>query len=151
MQTVTPFLWFNNNGEEAMTFYTTLFPDSKIIDSHKNGDTFMMGTFQIFGREFFVLDGGPLYKFNESFSMFVSCDTQEEVDIYWEALTANGGEESRCGWLKDRFGLSWQIIPKKLGQLMGDPDREKAGRAMQAMMSMHKIDSAALQKAFDGN
>lgn len=157
MQKITPFLWFNNNAEEAMNFYTSLFENSKIVTINKYPEgtpgvagKVMMGSFIINGQEIMVLDGGPEFTFNESFSLFVSCDTQEEVDFLWDKLTSNGGMESQCGWLKDKFGLSWQIIPKKLGELIGSPDQEKSGRALQAMLKMKKIDSAELQKAYDG-
>jgi predicted 3-demethylubiquinone-9 3-methyltransferase (glyoxalase superfamily) len=109
----------------------------------------MSATFELEGQQFMVLNAGPQFKFNQSVSFFVNCETQDEVDYYWNALTANGGEESRCGWLKDKFGLSWQIIPKLLGELMGDPNPAKAQAAMQAMLQMNKIDSAVLQAAYD--
>jgi predicted 3-demethylubiquinone-9 3-methyltransferase (glyoxalase superfamily) len=155
-QKITPFLWFNGNVEEAVNFYTSVFKDSKVIFMHHlPGETpgvkgkALTGTIMLNGMEFMLLDGGPMYTFNPSVSFFVHCKTQEEVDYYWGALLANGGRESRCGWLQDQFGLSWQIIPDALGQLMGDPDRKKAGAVMNAMMGMVKIDVAALQKAYD--
>jgi predicted 3-demethylubiquinone-9 3-methyltransferase (glyoxalase superfamily) len=157
MQKVTPFLWFDNSAEEAMNFYASVFKDAKIMDVHRYGEggpapagTLMAGTMQFHGQDIMVLNGGPAFKFNESFSLFVSCGNQEEVDYYWDALTADGGEESMCGWLKDKFGLSWQIIPKQLGELLGDPDPARAGRAMQAMMQMKKIDVAKLEAAATG-
>ncbi|MGH2607726.1 MAG: VOC family protein [Tepidiformaceae bacterium] len=157
MQKITPFLWFDNNAEEAMNFYTSVFKDAKIMEIHRYGEggpapagSVMTGTLQIHGQDLMVLNGGPAFKFNESFSLFVNCDDQAEVDYLWDRLTADGGEESMCGWLKDKFGLSWQIIPKALGELMGDPDAGKAGRVMQAMLQMQKIDVAKLQEAYNG-
>ena len=157
MQKITPFLWFDDNAEEAMNFYTSVFKNAKVKNASHYPEGFpgmggklMTGTMEIEGQEFMVLNGGPMYKFTEAISFFVKCETQEEVDYYWNKLTADGGQESRCGWLKDKYGLSWQIIPDALGQLLGAPDREKAGRAMQAMMGMAKIDIAGLQNAFDG-
>lgn len=150
MQTITPFLWFNNNAEEAMKFYVSIFKDGKVLSTMPGpGDTVMGVEFELNGQRFQGLNGGPQYTFTEAISFFVSVETQEEVDYLWEKLT-EGGEESQCGWLKDKFGLSWQIVPTALGKLLGDPDRTKAGRAMQAMMQMRKIEIADLQKAFDG-
>jgi predicted 3-demethylubiquinone-9 3-methyltransferase (glyoxalase superfamily) len=150
MQKTSPFLWFDGNAEEAMEFHTTVFDDARITSKTPGPDGRMMtGTFELFGQEFMVLNGGPQFKFNEAISFFVKCETQEEVDELWEKLTA-GGEESQCGWLKDKFGLSWQIIPNALGELLRDPDRERAGRVMQAMLQMRKIDVAALRRAYDG-
>ncbi len=156
MQKVTPFLWFDNNAEEAMKFYTSIFKDSRIVDVKHMPDgkpgsegSITMGTFEIQGQQFHVLNGGPTFKFTEAISLFVNCETQEEVDDLWTKLT-DGGEERMCGWLKDKYGLSWQIVPKGFTELTGSPDREKAQRAMQAMMKMRKLDIAALQKAYDG-
>ena len=148
MQKITPFLWFDGNAEEAMNFYVSLFKDSKVLGVSRNGDQFFTGSFQIEGQEFMVLNGGPQYRFTEATSFFVSCQTQEEVDYFWNTLST-GGEESQCGWLKDRFGLSWQIIPTALGEMLGDPDREKADRALNAMLQMQKIDIATLREAFE--
>ena len=145
MQTITPYLWFNNNAEAAMNFYLSIFKDGEVLNVSP-----MMVSFRLNGQEFIGLNGGPQFPFTEAVSFFVSCETQEEVDYYWEKLTAYGGEESQCGWLKDKFGLSWQIVPTLLGQLLGDPDRIKAERAMQAMLKMRKLDCAVLQRAFDG-
>jgi predicted 3-demethylubiquinone-9 3-methyltransferase (glyoxalase superfamily) len=139
MQKITPFLWFDGNAEEAMNFYTSIFKDSKIVSS---------GSFQIHGQEFMVLNGGPQFKFTEAISLFVNCETQEEVDDLWEKLSA-GGKQGRCGWLKDKFGLSWQIIPTTLGQMLGDKDASKAGRVLQAMMQMSKIEINMLKQAYD--
>ena len=150
MQRITPFLWFDGNAEEAMKFYVSIFKNSKIVSTMPGPDgTVMGGTFQLEGQEFLALNGGPQFKFTEAISLFVNCETQAEVDELWNKLTA-GGAESQCGWLKDKFGLSWQIIPSALGRLLGDKDRAKAGRAMQAMLQMKKIDIAKLQQAFDG-
>ncbi len=153
MQKITPFLWFNDNAEEAMNFYTSIFRDSKIISINRYGEggpgpagTVMTATFQLEGQEFIALNGGPEFKFTEAISFFVNCETQEEVDELWEKLS-EGGEESQCGWLKDRFGLSWQIIPAALGEMLNHPDPVKAQNAMQAMLQMSKIDIARLQEA----
>jgi len=155
MTKITPFLWFDNNAEEAMDFYSSIFPDAKIGDVRRYGDegpgpagTVMTATFELAGQAFMALNAGPQFKFSEAISFFVNCETQEEVDTLWEKLTA-GGEESQCGWLKDKFGLSWQIIPTALGELLGDPDSEKTGRVMQAMLQMKKIDVATLRQAYD--
>jgi predicted 3-demethylubiquinone-9 3-methyltransferase (glyoxalase superfamily) len=150
MLSITPFLWFDTQAEEAMQFYASIFPRSKVLSVQRNGDQVMSVTWELEGQRFMGLNAGPLFTFNEAVSFFVSCDTQPEVDALWDKLLAGGGTPSRCGWLKDRFGLSWQIIPTALPRLLGDPDRTKAGRAMQAMLQMQKIDAAALQRAFDG-
>ncbi len=150
MLSITPFLWFDTQAEEAMQFYTSIFPCSKVVSVHRAGDVVMSVTFELEGQRFMGLNAGPHFAFNEAVSFFVSCDTQQQVDELWDKLLANGGKPTQCGWLKDRFGLSWQIIPTVLPRLLGDPDREKAGRAVQAMMQMVKIDGAALQRAFDG-
>ncbi len=145
MQKITPFLWFDTRAEEAAKFYVSVFKNSKVI-----GVTPMMVTFELDGLEFMALNGGPQYKFTEAVSLFVNCETQEDVDDFWQKLIAGGGEEGQCGWLKDKFGLSWQIIPTVLGEFMSDPDQEKAGRVMQAMLKMKKIDLAELEKAYKG-
>ena len=154
MQKITPFLWFDNNAEEAMKFYTSVFRNSKIgkVSRYPEGSpgpagSVMTGTLQLEGQEFIVLNGGPLFKFTEAISFVVNCETQEEVDEYWKKLTADGGQEVQCGWLKDKFGLSWQIVPTILPTLMGDGDRDKATRVMQAMLKMKKIVIADLEKA----
>ena len=150
MQKITPFLWFDDNAEEAMNFYVSIFADARIVSTMPGPDGKLMGgTFVLKGQEMMVLNGGPMYSFTPAISLFVKCETQQEVDYYWQKLT-EGGSEDACGWLKDKFGLSWQIIPNALGELLGAPDREKAGRALQAMLQMKKIDIAALQEAFDG-
>lgn len=149
MQKISPFLWFDGNAEEAMNYYTSIFNNSKIESIVRHGETVMSGTFQIEGQQFMALNGGPHFSFSPAISFFVNCETQQEVDELWEKLS-EGGEKQRCGWLKDKFGVSWQIIPTALGQLMHDKDAEKAGRVMQAMMQMDKIDIEALRKAYDG-
>ena len=150
MQKITPFLWFDGNLQEAMEFYITIFKNSKIISKMPGpGGTIMGGTFELDGQQFMGLNGGPMFKFTEAISLYINCESQEEIDTLWEKLS-EGGEKSRCGWLKDKFGLSWQVIPPILGKLLGDKDREKAGRVMNAMMQMGKIIIADLQKAYDG-
>jgi predicted 3-demethylubiquinone-9 3-methyltransferase (glyoxalase superfamily) len=150
MQKITPFLWFDNQAEEAMNFYTSVFKESKVLSVTPGPDgTAMSVNFELLGQEFLGLNAGPVFKFNEAVSFFVSCDTQAEVDELWGKLTSDGGEEGRCGWLKDKYGLSWQIIPTALGELMSDPDSEKAGRVVQAMLKMNKIDVPTLQQAYN--
>jgi predicted 3-demethylubiquinone-9 3-methyltransferase (glyoxalase superfamily) len=149
-QKITPFLWFDNNAEQAMQFYTSIFKDSRIKNVHRVGDQLLTGTFELNGQEFMVLNGGPRYKFTEAVSLFVKCETQEEVDEYWDKLV-EGGQEQPCGWLKDRFGLSWQIIPKALGELLGDKDPARANRVMDAMLKMKKIEVAKLRAAYEGD
>ncbi|MDE3144666.1 MAG: VOC family protein [Bacteroidota bacterium] len=149
MQTITPFLWFNGNAEEAMNFYTAIFTNSKVINVSRMGDgSVMSASFQLNGQNFHVLNGGPQFSFTPAVSFFVNCETQEEVDELWEKLSA-GGEKSRCGWLKDKFGLSWQIIPSALGRLLSDPDPVKSKNVMQAMLQMNKIIIKDLQDAHD--
>lgn len=147
MQTVTPFLWFNDQAEQAMQFYTSVFKDAEIIRINRVGNKVFGGTFRIGDREFHTLNGGPLYAFTPAISLYVDCKTQQEVDELWEKLTADGGKPNRCGWLTDKYGLSWQIIPDALPTLMGDADANKAERVVQAMMQMTKIDIEALRKA----
>ncbi len=156
MQKITPFLWFDGQAGEAINLYTSVFKNSKIlkISYWPEGGPFpkgqvMTAIFELDGQLFHAFDAGPQFKFTEAISMFVNCETQEEIDYLWEKLTADGGQESRCGWLKDKFGLSWQIIPPVLGQLLGDKDPAKAGRVMQAMLQMNKIDIATLKKAYE--
>jgi predicted 3-demethylubiquinone-9 3-methyltransferase (glyoxalase superfamily) len=149
-QKITPFLWFDNNAEEAMRFYTSIFKDSTIKNVHRIGDQLLTGTFELNGQEFMVLNGGPRYKFTEAVSLFVKCETQEEADEYWDKLV-EGGQEQPCGWLKDRFGLSWQIIPNALGELLGDKDPARAKRVMDAMLKMKKIEVAKLRAAYEGD
>lgn len=146
---ITPYLWFNGNVAEAVNFYTTIFDNSEIVNLSYMGEKVFMATFELEGQKFMALDGGPKYPFTPAISLFVTCETQEEVDNYWYKLIADGGSESKCGWLKDKFGLSWQIIPTALGRLMGDPDRVKAQRVMQAMLGMEKIDIKGLEDAYN--
>jgi predicted 3-demethylubiquinone-9 3-methyltransferase (glyoxalase superfamily) len=155
MQKITPFLWFDNQAEEAMNFYVSIFKNSKVLSISRYGEggpgpvgQVMTGSFELNGQQFMVLNGGPEFKFTEAVSFFVNCETQQEVDELWEKLTA-GGEESQCGWLKDKFGLSWQIVPTVLGKLLGDKDAQKAQRVMQAMLKMKKIDTVKLQQAYE--
>lgn len=151
MQKITTFLWYNDNAEEAANFYVSLFRDSKILGTMPGPGGKLLGiSFQLAGQEFMALNGGPMFKFTEAISLFVNCESQEEIDDLWGKLTADGGQESMCGWLKDKYGLSWQVIPPVLGELMKDKDREKAGRVMQAMMQMRKIIIADLLKAAEG-
>jgi predicted 3-demethylubiquinone-9 3-methyltransferase (glyoxalase superfamily) len=145
MTSITPFLWLDNNVPEAVAFYKSVFPNAK-VDTVND----FMASFELEGQKFNALNGGPKYKFNEAISFFISVETQEEVDYFWSRLIADGGEESRCGWLKDKFGLSWQVVPTALGRYLSDPDRKKADRAMQAMMKMRKIVIADLDKAYNG-
>ncbi len=156
MQKITPFLWFDNNAEEAMNFYVSVFKSSKALSVTRYGEgspgpkgTVMTASFQLEGQEFIALNGGPHFKFTEAVSFFVNCETQEEVDELWEKLSA-GGEKSRCGWLKDKYGLSWQIVPTVLGKLLQDKDAAKAKRVMEAMLQMDKIDIARLKQAYEG-
>ena len=153
MQKITPFLWFDNNAEEAMNFYVSIFKHSKIGRVSRYGDagpgpkgSVMTAAFQLEGQEFIALNGGPMYKFTEAVSFLVNCETQEEVDELWKKLS-EGGKEGQCGWLKDKFGLSWQIVPTALGRLLGDPDPEKAKRVLQAMLQMTKIEIKRLEQA----
>ncbi len=148
MATITPFLWFDDNAEEAITFYSSIFDDAKVIDENRTPDgALYYATFELAGQRLMALNAGPHFHFTEAVSLFVSVKDQAEVDYYWKALTAAGGEESMCGWLKDRFGLSWQIIPEALMRLQADPDREKANRVNQAMLRMRKIVIADLEAA----
>lgn len=151
MNKITPFLWFDTQAGEAMEYYVSLFPNSKVLSSQTLPDGKIMGvSFILDGQEFMGINAGPEFKFNESISFYVNCDDQAEVDKYYDKLLADGGEESQCGWIKDKFGLWWQIIPKQLTELMGDPDPMKAKRVMDAMMSMKKIIIADLEKAHRG-
>jgi predicted 3-demethylubiquinone-9 3-methyltransferase (glyoxalase superfamily) len=154
MQKITPFLWFDNNAEEAMNFYTSVFKNSKIgkVTRYPEGSpgpagSVMTGSIQLEGQEFLLLNGGPLFKFTEAISFVVNCESQDEVDQYWNKLTADGGQEVQCGWLKDKFGLSWQIVPTILPKLLADEDKNKSKKVMEAMLKMKKIDIAALQRA----
>ena len=150
MKKISPFLWFDDQAEEAMRFYVSVFKNSEVlsISPGPNGKA-MSVTFRLEDQEFMALNAGPQFKFNESISFFVDCETQAEVDELWGKLTANGGQEGRCGWLKDKYGLSWQIIPRTLGEMLGDPDPAKARRVMEAMLKMDKIDLSGLRRAYD--
>lgn len=156
MPTITPFLWFDTQAEEAARFYVSVFKNSRIVSTSRYGEagpgakgTVMTVEFELAGRRFIALNGGPQFKFTEAVSFSIECQTQQEVDEYWRTLS-EGGEEGPCGWLKDRFGLSWQVNPTVLGDMLSDRDPAKAKRAMQAMLTMKKIDIAALQRAYDG-
>jgi predicted 3-demethylubiquinone-9 3-methyltransferase (glyoxalase superfamily) len=154
MQKITPCLWFDGNAEQAVSFYTSIFKNSKVVSVTRCGEagpwpkgTVLVMYFQLEGQDFIALNGGPQFKFSEAISLSVDCQTQQEVDELWEKLTADGGQPSQCSWLKDKFGLSWQIVPRILPQLLADKDPEKSKRAMQAMMQMGKIDIQRLKEA----
>jgi predicted 3-demethylubiquinone-9 3-methyltransferase (glyoxalase superfamily) len=159
MQKITPFLWFDDKAEEAVTFYTSIFKNSKIGKIARYGDagaqvsgrpkgTVMTVAFQLEGQEFVALNGGPQFKFTEAISFVVNCQTQDELDEYWQKLS-DGGQEVQCGWLKDKYGLSWQIVPTILGEMLSDPDPKKAERVMKAMLQMKKIDIKGLKQAYE--
>jgi len=161
MQKITPFLWFDNQAEEAVKFYTSIFKDSKIGKITRYGEagekvagrpsgSVMTIEFEVEGQKFTALNGGPQFKFNESISFVVNCGTQEEVDYFWDKLTADGGQESQCGWLKDKFGLSWQVVPTVLIDMLHDKDSRKSEHVMQAMLQMQKIDIKKLKAAYAG-
>jgi predicted 3-demethylubiquinone-9 3-methyltransferase (glyoxalase superfamily) len=155
MQKITPCLWFDTQAEEAANFYVSLFEDAEItsvqrLDGTPSGDNVALVFFRLAGLEYMAINGGPQFPFTEAVSFSVSCKDQAEVDRLWTALTADGGEESMCGWLKDRFGLSWQVIPERMGELLSDPDPERAQRAMQAMLQMRKIEVQVLEDAANG-
>lgn len=145
MPTITPFLWFDGQAQEAMTFYTSIFKDSKVISSNP-----MSVQFELQGQRFIGLNAGPHHKFNPAVSFFIEVETQAEIDNYWNKLLADGGRPDQCGWLQDKFGLSWQVIPKALPQLLSDPDQARAKRALDAMLKMSKIDLAEMQRAHAG-
>ncbi|OAS21059.1 VOC family protein [Paenibacillus oryzisoli] len=151
MQKISPFLWFDGNAEEAMNFYTSIFSDSEIESIHRSGPEgkVISGTFSLGGVRYMALNGGPHFKFTPALSLYVNCETQEEVDTLWAKLS-EGGQPQRCGWVQDKFGLSWQIIPSILGELLNSTDRVKAARAMNAMLGMQKLDIAALKQAYEG-
>lgn len=157
MQKITPFLWFDNNAEEAANFYVSIFKNSKVLSVSRYGDagpgpkgTVMVAEFQIEGQEFVALNGGPRFKFDEAISFVINCETQDEVDYFWERLS-EGGKKSRCGWLQDKFGLWWQVVPTVLNKLMSDSDPEKVKRVTEAMLQMDRIDIEPLQRAYEGN
>ena len=154
--TITPFLWFDNQAEQAAALYTSIFPNSRILEVSRYGDSgpgqpgqAMTVSFELNGQHVIALNGGPAYHFTEAFSFVVNCETQDEVDRYWDALLGGGGREDQCAWLKDRYGLSWQIVPTILPKLLGDPDPERTGAVMQAMLRMKKIEVPLLQEAYD--
>src|SRR5829696_2436881 len=154
MQKITPFLWFDANAEEALAFYTSVFKEAKVGNVVRYGDAMpnlkgqvLTASLEIFGQHFTLLNGGPQFKFTEAISFVVNCESQEEVDDYWEKLT-EGGQESMCGWLKDKFGLSWQIVPSAMIKFLSDKDAKKSGRVMKAMMQMKKIDISILEEAY---
>jgi predicted 3-demethylubiquinone-9 3-methyltransferase (glyoxalase superfamily) len=142
---IIPFLWFDNNAHEAVKFYTSIFKNSKIVNRSA-----MISTFELEGLRLMALNGGPRYKFTEAMSLYVSCESQQEVDYFWNAFLKAGGKEGQCGWLKDKFGLSWQIVPSVLEKLMSGPDPIKSGRVMDAMLKMIKLDIAGLTRAYEG-
>jgi predicted 3-demethylubiquinone-9 3-methyltransferase (glyoxalase superfamily) len=155
-QKITTYLWFDDNAQEAMNFYTSIFKNSRIVEVARYGDagpgpagSVMSGVFELEGQRFMALNGGPQFRFNEAISLFVDCDGQQEVDDLWDKLISGGGEPSMCGWLKDRFGLSWQIIPSALMEMLSDRDPAKSQRVMQAMLQMRKIEVAKLREAYD--
>ena len=161
MQKITPFLWFDNNAEEAVNFYVSIFKNSKVgkVTRYNEASSKAAGRpegsvmtmeFQLEGQSFTAINGGPHFKFTEAISFVVDCETQEEVDYFWNKLTADGGQESQCAWLKDKYGLSWQIVPRVLIEMIGDKDPQKAQRVMEVMLQMKKIDIATLQQAYDG-
>ena len=154
---ITTFLWYDDDAEEAIRFYCSIFPDSKILAETRWGEggpvpegTLMTATFQLAGQEFMALNGGPMYRFNEAISLFVHCNTQREIDEMWAKLTSGGGEPGQCGWLKDKYGLSWQVAPDALVEMLGDRDPAKARRASAAMLEMGKLDLQRLKQAYEG-
>ena len=157
MQKITPSLWFNNNAEEAIDFYSSIFKQSKVTNKSYYGEgaplpkgTLLVATFELEGQQFTAMNGGPLFPFTEAISLTVYCDTQEEIDFYWSKLTADGGKEVECGWLKDKYGLCWQIVPSFIPKMLSDKDTAKSGRVMQAVMKMVKLNIAELEKAANG-
>ena len=150
MPKITPFLWFDTQAEEAMNLYASIFKDSKILSIHRAQGRVMSVLFELEGQQFMALNAGPMYKFSEAVSFFVGCETQAEIDELWAKLTADGGAPGRCGWLKDKFGLSWQVVPTALTGMLGDKDGAKSGRVVNVMMQMDKLDLARLQQAYDG-
>jgi predicted 3-demethylubiquinone-9 3-methyltransferase (glyoxalase superfamily) len=150
MPTITPFLWFDTQAEEAMNFYVSVFKRSKVTAIHRAQGKVMSVQFELEGQAFMALNAGPQFKFTEAISFFVACETQEEIDELWAKLTADGGAPSQCGWLKDKFGLSWQIVPNALGRLLSDKDAVKSKRVLDALMQMKKLDVDRLQQAYDG-
>jgi predicted 3-demethylubiquinone-9 3-methyltransferase (glyoxalase superfamily) len=149
MARIIPFLWFKEEAEQAANHYTSVFSDSRVIDVQRDGDVATLVSFELEGQEFIALNGAPPSAFNEAISFYTSCSGQDEVDALWYGLS-EGGSEGRCGWLRDRYGVSWQIVPTVLTELLADPDPERAGRVMRAMLTMSRIDIKALQDAYDG-
>jgi predicted 3-demethylubiquinone-9 3-methyltransferase (glyoxalase superfamily) len=154
---ITPNLWFDTQAEEAAAFYVSVFPDARIVEVHRYGPVgprpegeVMLVVFELGATRFCAINGGPQFTFDEAVSFEITCRDQAEVDHYWDALTADGGAESQCGWCRDRFGLSWQVVPEDMGELLGDPDRDRAARAFRAMFGMRKLDVAALRRAAEG-
>jgi predicted 3-demethylubiquinone-9 3-methyltransferase (glyoxalase superfamily) len=150
MPKITPFLWFDTQAEEAMNLYASIFKDSKILSVTRAQGRVMSVLFELEGQQFMALNAGPMYKFSEAVSFFVSCETQAEIDGLWAKLSADGGAPGRCGWLKDKFGLSWQVVPAALTRMLGDTDAAKSGRVVSVMMQMDKLDLGRLQQAYDG-
>ena len=150
MKKITPFLWFDTQAEEAMNLYISIFKNSKVLNVNRAGGKVLTVTFELDGQQFIGLNAGPQFKFTEAVSFLVNCETQEEVDVFWEKLS-QGGEKGRCGWLKDKFGLSWQIVPSALSRLMSDPNPNKSKAVFEAMMKMNKIEIRDLQRAYDQN
>jgi predicted 3-demethylubiquinone-9 3-methyltransferase (glyoxalase superfamily) len=150
MPTITPFLWYDTQAEEAMNLYTSIFKRSKVISVNRVQGRVMSVQFELEDQTFMALNAGPKYKFTEAVSFFVACETQQEIDELWAKLTADGGSPSRCGWLKDKFGLSWQIIPKTLGSMLSDKNGARSSRVMEALLKMDKLDIRQLQQAYDG-
>lgn len=155
MKTITPCLWFDDNAEEAVKFYTSVFKNGKILSTsyygpgmHLPEGTVLTVTFEIMGQEFMALNGGPEFKFDEAISLMIPCDTQEEIDYYWDKLTAAGGQPVQCGWLKDKYGLSWQVVPRIIEKHLNDKDQAKTNRVMKAVMGMVKLDIAEIEKAY---
>ena len=150
MPSIKPFLWFDTQAEEAMNFYATVFPHAKVGAVSRAQGRVISVEFELEGQKFMALNGGPHYTFNEAVSFFVACETQQEIDDYWARLTADGGSPGRCGWLKDKYGLSWQIVPNAFGRLLGSGDAAQSQRVVDAMLQMSKMDVKRLQDAFDG-
>lgn len=150
MNKLTPFLWFDDDLEQALDFYTGIFPDSEVLERREYGGQVFVARFRIAGQEVSAMNAGPGHPHSDAFSFWIDCADQAEVDRYWEALLAGGGKESMCGWLSDRFGVSWQVVPRRLNQLLTDPDPARAKRAMDEMMTQVKLDVAALERAADG-
>lgn len=157
LQKITPFLWFDREAEEAARFYTSVFPGSRVLGVTRYGDagpgpagSVMTIEFELAGQRLVALNGGPMFRLTEAFSLAVACESQQEIDRYWRALTSDGGEESQCGWLKDRYGLSWQVVPAALLGMLGDEDAARRDRVVRALMPMRKLDAAALEAAYRG-